>query len=248
MTDDFYRPHPGALQQGDILLAPFLRAQDVGGPEPLDHLGNDGQRIGELTGAAGSGQAIVELRLCVVASHDCHLDKQYNRRLGQLRAEGMKPRPAKVAAEDDRSLDRWIVVAPVVELDQLTADATTVRNGDAVGLMYLPAHEDAGFPEAAIDLALKSTVDRQLTKRVAGLTETAADRMRMGLMRVDLARRSQWQAVEDAVGAKIRDVVIDEGSPLKARLILSNGDELAIAHPPQAGSTAGPSRTERSAP
>ncbi|HWT95653.1 MAG TPA: hypothetical protein VN238_21825 [Solirubrobacteraceae bacterium] len=247
MSDDFYRREPGPLSQGDVVLAPFARlmAADADPPRGME-LDPDGLRLdgGDLPDA----RVIVKLSACMVVSHDCQLDKEFNREVTRLHRDGMPVRDARDAAEGDRTLDRWVVVAPILGPDEIAADLAAVARGDVVGLFHLP-HHDALGGEGVVDLAVKATVDRLICRRAAGLTAAAADLMRSALMRTDLARRPIGLAeVERALGTKLVDITVDQKSPVRATLHFANGEALAIARPPHAGTPGGTARTERSAP
>lgn len=148
-----------------------------------------------------------------MVSHDCHLDKEFNREVTRLHREGVPRREARERAEEDRTLDRWIVVSPVLTPEEVRSDLAAVRRGEVVGSFYVPHHDVLGGDGAA-DLSAKATVDRLLCRRAAGMTEAAADALRIALMRADLARRPIGIGeLEHVLGAKLIDVTVDAVAP-----------------------------------
>jgi len=246
--EEFYRREPGPLSQGDIVLAPFVRvlAADNNPPASGGRADDDAPRL--TFDGLGDGLLVVKLTACVVVSHDCHLDKEFNRAVTRLHSDGVRLRQAREQAEGDRTLDRWIVVSPILTPDEVRSDLAAVQRGEVVGSFYLPHHDALGGGGVA-DLAVKATVDRLLCRRAAGLTEPAADQMRIALMRTDLARRPIGLSdLEHALGAKLIEVSVDAAAPIRATLRFANGETLDVTRPPHAGAVGGSARTERSAP
>lgn len=230
----FYKPEAGPLDQGDLLLAPLVRPINPAEVEPSDHFSRSAwQRVGEGVSLAGAPpyEVVTAVQAAILVSHGCHIDNQYNQRVEQLhRKEGLPLVEARAQAEDGRTLDRWIVVSPVLPLDAVRADERTIADQKAVGLFYIPVHpEEVVAVPAVADLSVKFTVDRMLTQRTACLSNAARDELRMALMRVDLARRLAWDAVENALNSKLVDVVVDERQPLGITLRFANGEECRLA-------------------
>lgn len=125
----------------------------------------------------------------MVVTHDCHLDKEFNRAVERLRKKQTPLEEAEAEAEQDLSLDRFLTVSPLVPIDAFTAQAATIRNGNVVGLFPVPAHASAGLEESAIDLGYRATVDRSFVEyRAAVLGEQARHRLRLALCRNDASR------------------------------------------------------------
>lgn len=233
----FYKPEAGPLDQGDLLLAPLVRPINPAEVRPSDHFSRSAwQRVVDGMSLEGAPpyEVVTAVQAAILVSHGCHIDKQYNQRVEQLhRKEGLSLVEARAQAEADRTLDRWIVVSPVLPLDAVRADERTIADHKAVGLFYIPVHPDGVVAVPAVaDLSVKFTVDRMLTQRTACLSDAARDELRMALMRVDLARRPAWDAVENALNSKLIDVVVDERHPLGITLRFANGEECRLVHPP----------------
>ncbi|MGH2763125.1 MAG: hypothetical protein ACRDL0_22415 [Thermoleophilaceae bacterium] len=243
----FYQADAGPLEQGDLLLAPLVRPINPAELGPCDHFARTPWRtVGEGVSLEGAPpyKALTTVQAAMVVSHDCHIDKQYNRRVEYLhRRQGTPLAEARREAEADRTLDRWIVVSPVVPLDAVRADETAIVENRAVGLFYLPVHPAGVIAEPAVaDLSVKFTVDRTLTQRTACLSGAARDEMRMVLMRVALSRRPAWDAVEHVLNSKLIDVVVDQRHPLQVTLRFANGEEFSLVHPPTAETSGGRTR------
>jgi hypothetical protein len=243
----FYAAEAGPLEQGDLLLAPLVRPINPAELAPYDHFARTPWRtVGEGVSLEGAPpyEAPTTVQAAMVVSHGCHIDKQYNQRVEHLhRRQGLPLAEARREAEADRTLDRWIVVSPVVPLDAVRADENAIVENRAVGLFHVPVHPAGVIAEPAVaDLSVKFTVDRTLTQRTACLSDAARDDMRKALMRVDLARRPAWDAVERALNSKLIDVVVDERHPLQVSLRFANGEEFSLVHPPTAESSGGRAR------
>jgi hypothetical protein len=235
----FYTGEAGPLEQGDLLLAPLVKPLNPEPPEPAGESASvPWERIaqGISSEAAPAYDVLAAAQAAIVVSHGCHLDKQYNQRVGRLhRRDGLPLKEAKRQAEADLSLDRWIVVSPVVSLGSVRADDESIKSNKAVGLFYIPAHPEGIIAQPAVaDLGVKFTVDRTLTQRAACLSNQARDELRMALMRADLARRPVWDAVERALNSKLVDVGVDDRNPLRITLRFANGEGFSLVHPPAA--------------
>jgi len=266
-AEAFYRADDDApLQQGDILLAPVVRLASDRQPGTGD---------AELVARAGGQFAQVEASVSppdpglggpahleagwgpvIVVSHDCQLDKEFNRRYRKLRAEGMSKRDATAAAEDDPNLDRWVMVAPILDLGSIAdgpADeqlAAAAGRGEVVGLFPVPGHPDRGIAAGVADLTWVSTIDRRtVVARLASIGARARGEFRLALARTAALRTPELGFVlEDIVGDRIEAAEQVDGSTLTVELTLrKNGTIRLLAQPgePQAG---GSQRSEESAP
>ena len=64
---------------------------------------------------------------------------------------------AEAEAEQDLSLDRFLTVSPLLPIDAFTTQAATIRDGNVVGLFSVPAREDSGLGESAVDLGYRAS-------------------------------------------------------------------------------------------
>ena len=116
--DQFYVPDDGPPKQGDILLAGVARLVAVDAYTPRAWLPLD-----VYTHAVASGGLTgndIRLRigpaLVLTTSHDCHFDKEWNRRVRQLVKGGVDQQEAERIAEEDPTLDRAFMAAPSLVL------------------------------------------------------------------------------------------------------------------------------------
>lgn len=254
MTEQGFYGSPGQpLRQGDLVIAPLLRAVSATDPAPDDSLRRspDLQRfeLATLPHKSASAEAVVNVTLGMVVSHDCYVDKAFNREVDRLRRGGARKAEAEQIAEADDRLDRWIVVSPVVQPDAVSADLAAIERAEAVGLVVVPASTKRGINQpGVVDLGLRFSTDRKLCTRVATISQEGADGVRMAMLRLDLARTGGFADLEALVGAKLADVEVDERHPLKVRLRFGDGQQLTVTAAPQAGGTQGSGRTSQSAP
>lgn len=240
-SDNFYVPEGGPLDQGDILIAPLCRPISLSAPS-LE--GFEGQPdLGGVKGKISSRpyEVLHKVQAAMVVSHGCHLDKQYNQSVDWLhRKQNVPLKEARVRAASDPNLDRWIVVSPIFPLQHLKSDPKAIEDNEVIGLLYLPIHPNGLFSEpGVVDLSLKFTVDRELTKRVSCLTPLARDNVAMSLLRVDLARKPTWSLLESALNSKLIGIEIDEQYPLRATLRFAKGETLQVTAPPSPGKPGG---------
>ncbi|MDA8355169.1 MAG: hypothetical protein M0Z95_02450, partial [Actinomycetota bacterium] len=114
--DDFYEWHDEP-RQGDIVLCGVSRiiADDRHSLPQWESLDahfvqiDDAWDTGRPLGiAAGIG-------LAMVVTHDCQLDKEWNQRVRELQRSGMTLDRAEREAASDVTLDRTLVVSPLVD-------------------------------------------------------------------------------------------------------------------------------------
>lgn len=254
------------LQQGDILLAPMTRLASVrpSGTGDMELIARAGRTFAQVEasvtppdpGLGGSVQVEAGWGPVIVVSHDCQLDKEFNRRYGRLRAEGMSKQDAVAAAEGDPNLDRWVMVAPVLDLAAVAegaADgqmAAAAGRGEIVGMFPVPSHPGQGIAGGVADLTWVSTIDRHtVVARLASIGARARGEFRLALARTAALRTPELGFfLEDIVGDRIEAAEQVDGSTLTVELTLrKNGTIRLLAQPgePPAG---GPQRTEESAP
>ncbi len=252
MTEqEFYGSPDQPLRQGDLVIGPLLRAVSATDPAPDDSLWRtpDLKRIelSKLPHKSVSAEAVLSVTLGMVVSHDCYVDKAFNREVDRFRRGGTRKAEAERIAEADNRLDRWIVVSPVLRSNAVSADVAAIERAEAVGLLAVPASSERGINQpGVVDLGLRFSTDRKLCTRVATISHDGADDLRMAMLRLDLARAGGFADIEALVGAKLAGIEVDERHPLKVRLLFRDGQELTVTAAPQAGGTQGSGRTSKS--
>lgn len=169
-----------------------------------------GQVAPPLSGAAGLS-ALGGRALVMVVSHDCQLDKEANQRARALmKAGGLDEEAAFALAEDDDTLDRHVIVCPVVPLDGLLDPADTssralLARGRLLGYYPLVDEGRLGLDGVVVDLGLRATVDRlTLDQRLVSLTDPARIQLRYALARMDSLRTPDiGHELDLAVGQRI---------------------------------------------
>ena len=192
-----------------------------------------------------SGRAAV-----MVVSHDCHMDKEVNIRARVLmRERELAEDEAYQIAEDDDSLDRHVVVAPVIRIDDLVAPEDKdgrgqLLSGRRIGYLPLPNLPELGINDAVIDLGYRCTVDRlTLTQRLVSLNDDARVQLRYALARMDSLRTPDIGIeLEKAIGQKIIGVDRPQGKRTTIVLHLSDGSDLELLPRPAASQAQAPGR------
>jgi hypothetical protein len=111
-----------------------------------------------------------------------------------MRDHGLDEDTAFVIAEADDTLDRHVIVSPVVMLDAVldpddTDNRALMRRGRLLGHLPLDDHEPLGIAGMVVDLGYRATVDRlSLDRRLVSLTDPARIRLRYALARMDSLR------------------------------------------------------------
>ena len=234
-ADSFYAPEAGGLQQGDILLSGIARITSGVGYVPaqwesLDthHIAADGVKPdgGAVSLFAGFG-------LVMVTSHDCQLEKEWNRRRSELIRQGRPENEASSEAEADPTLDRTLAVSPLVDPDDLAVDRGNLLAGHVVGYLPVPASSNGLVPECVVDLSYRCTVDRFDVGRIASLTSLARSQLRYALVRLDALRTPYLGFdVERVIGRSIERAEVPKGDPLTVRLHLDDGSVIELLQQP----------------
>lgn len=232
---DFYAANEGPIKQGDILLAGVARlvADDRFTPPAWRRLDAFDVTIAGARQSGGdllltSGPALV-----MVTSHDCHLDKDWNRRRNALIRGGMPEDEAEAAAENDVSLDRAFNASPLIYPDDPGLDRGNLMAGKILGYLPVPASGDGLVPESLVDLTYRVTLDRLDIARVAGVSDLVRAQLRYALVSLDTLRaRALGFEVEAVVGRQIEDVSIPAANPLLVRLQLEGGDTIELLQQP----------------
>ena len=133
--DDFYEWHEEP-RQGDIVLCGVSRiiADDRYSPAQWESLDahflqiDDAWDVGRRLGiAAGIG-------LAMVVTHDCQLDKEWNQRVRELQKGGVETDVAEREATADATLDRTLVVSPLVDPTDLRGGRGNLLAGKVIGV------------------------------------------------------------------------------------------------------------------
>jgi hypothetical protein len=242
-ADQFYAQESGGLQQGDILLSGVSRIIADDGYSPLQWDQLDAQEVG-LDGAKPTGEPIrlfAGFGLVMVTSHDCQLEKEWNRRRAELLAQGRSEDDAEAAATADDLLDRSVVVSPLIDPDDLiSVDRGNLLGGHIVGYLPVPAGATGNIPESVVDLTYRCTVDRLDVVRVASLTPLARSQLRYALVRLDALRTPHLDfEVESVIGHRIESATVPKRDPLTIHLHLDDGRMIELMQRP--GEPRGPS-------
>lgn len=216
-ADLFYAPEAGGLQQGDVLLAGVSRvtADDNFSPAQWDQLDAQEVLVDDAKPDHSPLWLFAGFGLVMVTSHDCQLEKEWNRRRSELLALGDTEEEAEAAADADTSLDRTVVVSPLLDPDDLTTvDRGNLLGGHIVGYVPVPGSEDGNIPECVVDLTYRCTLDPFDVVRVASLTPLARSQLRYALVRLDALRTPHLDfEVESVIGRRIEAATVPRGTP-----------------------------------
>lgn len=246
--DVFSNDTTRATRQGDIFLSTGIaRIAAAGEPySPPAWAAYETTRAALPAGLPGQPDldVIGGRALVMVVSHDCHLDKELNLAARALPAAdpALDESEAYARAEVDDTLDRHVVVSPLVSLGDLPLafDANTaglLRAGRIIGYLPVPANSALALPETVVDLGHRSTVDRlTLTQRLSSLTDPARLQLRYALARMDSLRTPDLGAeLEAAIGHRI--VGVERPAGKRPTVLLRLDDDTALELLPRPGET-----------
>jgi hypothetical protein len=232
--DAFYEWHDEP-RQGDIVLCGVARiiASDRNTPPQWESLDahflqiDDGWEEGKpLSIAAG-------IALAMVVTHDCQLDKEWNQRVRELQRGGMPLGRAEQEATADTTLDRTLVVSPLVDPEDLHGGRGNLLGGRVIGYLPVPRHPDELVEECVVDLTYQCTVDRRDVVKVTSISEAARKRLRYALIRLDALRTADLGfEVEAVVGKTISKVEVPARTPLEVRIQLDDGQVIQLLQQP----------------
>ena len=240
--DSFYAAEAGGLQQGDILFSGIGRvtAEDGFSPDQWESWDAHNVRVDGVKPDGGALNLFAGVGLVMVTSHDCQLEKEWNRRRSELMAQGQSDEEASAEATADANLDRSVVVSPLVDPDDLSVDHGNLLAGYVVGYLPVPESPDELIPQCVVDLSYKCTVDRLDIVRLASLTALARSQLRYALVRLDALRTPHLGfAVESVIGRTIEKAEVPKKDPLMVRLHLDDGAVIDLLQQP--GEPEGPS-------
>jgi hypothetical protein len=240
---DLTRP----IQQGDLFISSGITRTAITTTHhtpPAWHTFST--PIGTITPPGADTPGLTALggrALVMVVSHDCHLDTEANRRARTLvRDHGLDEDTAFAIAEADDTLDRHVIVSPVVMLDAVldpddTDNRALMRRGRLLGHLPLDDHEPLGIAGMVVDLGYRATVDRlSLDRRLVSLTDPARIRLRYALARMDSLRTPDiGHELDLALGRRIVDVRRPDRRRDTVSLVLDDGSVLDLM--PRPGDT-----------
>lgn len=243
----FYSTEAPPLQQGDVVAVPFARLQTESGLFPqqwasIDLVVDRLEFPTELPGAwvvGGYGWGMV-------LSHDCHLDKDFNKAVRRLRdKQQLSQDEAAKIAEQDSQLDRFVTVSPILPVSAFSDQAADAAEGRVVGLFHLPTDEDRDWDEHIVDLSYRVTVDRCFIEdRRFVLSEEARMRLRYAVARAETFRSSDIGfQLEEVMNKRIRDVRQDPENSIGVIVELWDGTLMRLVKQPAEPSDHGPQRT-----
>jgi hypothetical protein len=234
-AESFYVSKAGGLRQGDILLTGVARITGGDGYSPAQWELLDAHDV-RIDGVKPDGSAVrlfTGFGLAMVTSHDCQLEKEWNRRRSELVAQGKSEEEAAAEAADDPTLDRTLVASPLVDPDDIPVDRGNLLAGHVVGYVPVPASPDGLVPECVVDLSYRCTLDRFDVVHVASITSLARGQLRYALVRLDALRTPNLGfTVEDVIGRSIQHVEVPKRDPLIVRLVLDDGSKIELLQQP----------------
>ena len=232
--EDFYEWHEPP-RQGDIVLCGVSRiiAEDRHSPPQWESL--DAHFI-QIEGAWEDEHPLgiaAGIGLAMVVTHDCQLDKEWNQRVRELERNGTAAESAEEEATADPSLDRTLVVSPLVNPTELRAGHGNLLAGRVIGYLPVPAHPDQLVDECVVDLTYECTVDRFDVVKVASISEAARKQLRYALIQLDALRAADLGfQVEAVVGRTIQSVDVSARDPLTVRIQLDDGQVIQLLQQP----------------
>lgn len=248
-ADDLYdRDETVPLQQGDVVTAPLARLQTEPDFFPAPWQSFDSGRTQLPAPSPFSDPWIVGgWGYAMIVSHDCHLDKEFNKVVGRLRAEErLSMSEAEARAEQDPTLDRFFTVSPVLPLEAFPARASNIPSGDVIGLFHLPSDPRSEWSAHVVDLSYRATIDRFFVEeRRLVLTEEARRRLRLALARTETFRSSEIGfQLEEVFHKRIRDVRQDPDEPIGVEIEMWDGTVIKLIQQPVEPAGNGPARTQ----
>ncbi len=169
----------------------------------------------------------------MVLTHDCQLEKEWNQRVRELERSGMSTERAETEATADATLDRTLVVSPLVDQNELRDGRGNLLAGKVIGYLPVPAHPDNLVAECVADLTYQCTVDRLDVVKIVSITETARKQLRYALIQLDALRTADLGfEVEAVVGRTIHKVEVPARDPLTVHIHLDDGQVIQLLQQP----------------
>jgi len=232
--EEFYEWHEEP-RQGDILLCGVSRiiGEDHYSPPQWESLDAHFMEIDDVSDIGRSLGVAAGIGLAMVVTHDCQLDKEWNRRVRELEKGGMEHERAEEVASADITLDPTLVVSPLVDPDDLRGERGNLLAGSVIGYLPVPRHPENLVEECVVDLNYKCTVDRLEVVKVASISESARKQLRYALIQLDALRAGNLGfEVEAVVSRTIRKVEIPKKTPLEVRIELDDDQVIQLLQQP----------------
>lgn len=247
--DEYYdAPSNAYYQQGDVLLAPVaLLHGDAAGPPVAPTLGVPVRRAfwsAADLGRPTTGEAV--LGPAMITSHDCTLDKEFNRSFHKLRGEGLSIAAAQATAEQDDTIDRLVTVAPIVPYaDAAPSAPDQLRHNAVIGFFPVCESVPRSIDGGVVDLNRQTTLDRSvIVERLGILSPPARATLLYALARFWAFRAPKLTyEIEMAIGHKIVNAQVVPGGDLGIILTLDDGSEVRFLQAPAASGGGGPERS-----
>jgi hypothetical protein len=233
-SDDFYEWHEEP-RQGDIVLCGVSRiiARDRHSPSQWESL--DAHFV-QVDDAWDSGRPLgiaAGIGLAMVVTHDCQLDKEWNQRVRELQKGGMDRDGSEGIASGDPTLDRTLVVSPLVDPAELRGGLGNLLAGKVIGYLPVPDHPEQLVTECVVDLTYQCTIDRLDVVKVASVSELARRQLRYALIQLDALRTADLGfEIEAVVGKSIKRVEVPTRDPLVVRIQLDDGNVIQLLQQP----------------
>lgn len=232
--EEFYEWHDEP-RQGDIVLCGVSRiiAEDRLSPAQWESLDAHFLQIDDAWQAGRALGVAAGIGLAMVVTHDCQLDKEWNQRVNELKRAGMELEQAEEEATADMTLDRTLVVSPLVDPDDLRKERGNLLAGRVIGYLPVPQHPENLVDECVVDLTYKCTIDRLDVVKVTSISESARKQLRYALIQLDVLRTANLGfEVEAVVGRTIRNVEVPKKSPLEVRIQLDDDQVIQLLQQP----------------
>lgn len=250
----FATKQEGPYQQGDLVLAPNgVFDQHVSSESDLEpaKIGAEIRRqlwrsgpLAPISDSVDIPAADLVGVFCpaMIITHDCTLEKEFNRAFERLRREGLGRQAATDAANGDPTLDRLFHVAPLVPLTKAApATAESLVSNSVLGYFPVCAWADRAVDDGVIDFGRVSTVDRDVVVgRLASISVDARRALMFAIARYWVFRAPHvGLELEAAVRQRITHVEISAQDPLIVDVELADGSILQLIEPPEPPSPGG---------
>lgn len=234
-------------QQGDIVLAPtvYLDAGPGATTDGAPEIGEERRSVlwSDPENAASTVTATGSVVPAMIVTHDCALDREFNKRFAELRARGESLDAARRFAAEDQRLDPWVNVAPVIPFSGVPpGSAENLRRNKVIGQFPVCPHPENGIDGGVVDLIKVATIDRDLlTDRLGILTSAARAALRYALAQFWVFRAPKLAfEIEDAVGRRIVDARVAADNPLFVELELQDHTTIRLMQVPAVDADPGP--------